>query len=85
MTDSAERTFRSHCHHGVWLSEDVCMTCMSLTEGDHWVCNNCAMSGNGLWADGHLRRCAGLWSPEAEREGDYDPIPFLRVHNTYCE
>lgn len=61
----------SHCPHGVYLHEDICLTCLQPT-GSGFACTHCGIGGNGLWADDHLRKCAGL-SPSV---GANDAIPF---------
>lgn len=69
---------RTHCPHGIYLRDDICLTCIQPLPGnpEHLVCRWCGVSGDLAWADGHGQRCAGLHN-ESNREvsGD-DAIPF---------
>ncbi len=70
---SVERSPATHCPHGVFLREDICTTCMNLSSDDHWVCQMCGLSGNGIWADNHQPVCAGIAALVPE---DTSELPF---------
>lgn len=63
---------KSHCPHGVYVHDDLCLDCFLCVTLDHLICQLCGMSGNLIWADYHAENCAGL----KDEVPDESEIPF---------
>lgn len=72
MSEDTEANLVSHCPHGIYIKDELCLTCLTMTSGNTLWCNNCATGGNWAWAEGHQANCAGL-NP---REECADDLPF---------
>lgn len=73
MADHQERLPVTHCPHGTYLRDHICMSCIRITghNNGHCQCTNCGVSGNWEWAEDHGENCAGLRPTEARNE-----LPF---------
>jgi len=64
----------THCPHGTWLYEDLCLSCFKITgEAEHFVCKHCGLEGDLRWADDHLVGCAKITGFETL---GFDDLPF---------